>query len=337
MAEETNLATARATDAPDDEDATKAELQRRMEQARETITQTVTEIKDTVTNQYQSVRETITETLDWREQFRKRPVAWSVGALSVGFVTGYCLASTFKGEGRGREGYPTYEESDVWNVGAPLASAAYSAGTRGGGSSASTGSPNRSYASQAITGGSYGSTEYDDASQTEDYDEDFSTSLDRGRTAKEEEPSGPSLMERFKETKAFDRLQGEVSKLGDRFIDQLSTVGQEVVLPALFGKIKELFGVDLSGQKQPGQAGGGRTQAAAAGASSTSSSASSASSSLASASRGSQAEGVSDMGGLSYGTSENRAYGSSSEAGRDDYGRSSSGGSTASDPNRNQQ
>lgn len=334
MAEETNLATARATDTPDDEDATKAELQRRMEQARETITQTVTEIKDTVTNQYQSVRESISETLDWREQFRKRPVAWSVGALSVGFVTGYCLAATFKGEGGGREGYPTYEESDVWNVGAPLASAAY-AGKRSSSTSGdrTAGSPARSYASQAITGGAYGSTEYDEADQTDDYEEELSTNLYKSETAAAaEQPSGPSLMERFKETKAFDRLQGEVSKLGDRFIDQLSTVGQEVVLPALFGKIRELFGVDLSGEKQQGHEGGGRARAAAAGASSSSSSSAS---SLASASRGSQTEGVSDMGGLSYGTSENRPYGGGTEAARDDYGRSSS--SAASDPNRNQQ
>jgi hypothetical protein len=288
-----------------------------------------------VTNQYQSVRESISETLDWREQFRKRPVAWSVGALSVGFMTGYCLAATFKGESGGREGYPSYEESDVWNVGAPLASAAY-AGKRSSSTSGdiTASSPSRSYASQAITGGSYGSTEYDEADQGEDYDEEFSTSLDRGATAKAEEPSGPSLIERFKETKAFDRLQGEVSKLGDRFIDQLSTVGHEVVLPALFGKIKELFGVDLSGQKQAGQERGGRSQAAAAGASSSSSSSSTSASSLASASRGSQSEGVSDMGGLSYGTSENRAYGGS-EAARDDYGRSSD--SNASDLNRNQQ
>ena len=88
------------------------------------------------------------------------------------------------------------------------------------------------------------------------------------------------------------------------------------MLPALFGKIKELFGVDLSNEQKQGHEGGGRTQAAAAGASS--------SSSAASASRGSQAQGVSDMGGLSYGTSENRAYGGSQDASHDDYGRSSS-------------
>jgi hypothetical protein len=325
MAEETTLATARSLDTSDDDEVTKAELQRRMEQARETITQTVTEIKDTVTNQYQSVKESISETLDWREQFRKRPVAWSVGALSVGFVTGYCIAATVKGEGSSRRaGYPSYEESDVWNVGTTPAPA-YAAGVSSGAASPAS----RTY---AVAGGAHGSTEYaqqDRAAGKIDYiegaaDEQSDHAVVRAgesATKEEEQPSKPGLMERFKETKAFDRLQDEVAKLGDRFIDQLSTVGQEVVLPALFGKIKELFGVDLSNeQKQGGREAGNRTQAAAAGASSSSSS------SAASASRGSQAQGTSDMGGLSYGTSENRAYGTSQDASHDDYGRSTGGG-----------
>jgi hypothetical protein len=318
MAEDTTLATARAAETADDEEISKAELQRRMEQARETITQTVTEIKDTVANQYQSVKETINETLDWREQFRKRPVAFSVGALSAGFIVGYSLAAAFKGGGNDRDDYPSYEESDVWNVGAPLASAA-SAGRRG---RAHPGAAERSYAAQAITGGAYGSTEYAEDSQTEYAD----IATDGASQDAEEEPSGPGLIERFKETKAFDRLQGEVSKLGDRFIDQLSTVGQEVVLPALFGKIKELFGVDLSGRKQASE-GKGRARSAAAGATPSSSSA------------GSQTKSaVSDMGGMSYGTSENRGYNSSES--RDDYGRSSSSdaaGGSASDTNRGPQ
>src|SRR5215210_2293115 len=104
MAEERNLATVRAPESTD-EDVTKEELQRRMEEARESITQTVTEIKDTVANQYQAVRETVTEALDWREQFRKRPLAFSVGALSVGFIVGYSIAGTFKGDG-------SYDESE---------------------------------------------------------------------------------------------------------------------------------------------------------------------------------------------------------------------------------
>jgi ElaB/YqjD/DUF883 family membrane-anchored ribosome-binding protein len=285
MAENTILATARAADTPDDEEATKAELQRRMEQARETITQTVTEIKDTVANQYQSVRETINETLDWREQFRKRPVAFSVGALSVGFLVGYGLAGVVKGDGGERAGYPSYDETDVWNVGAPLA-----AGRAGGQASATA----RSYASQAITGGAYGSTEYSQADAGEASQPSEAGALstadesNASEVAQAEQPTGPSLYERFKETKAFDRLQDEVSKLGDRFIEQLSTVGQEVVLPALFAKLKDLIGVDLSGKKQQGQQRPvGRTQSASA----------SPSSSLADASRGgTQEKIVSDLG-----------------------------------------
>jgi hypothetical protein len=76
------------------EDPTKAELQRRMEEAREDISQAVEGIKDTVTEQYESVKETVVETLDWREQFRKHSVAWSLGALAVGYVVGTGLAAS---------------------------------------------------------------------------------------------------------------------------------------------------------------------------------------------------------------------------------------------------
>jgi hypothetical protein len=309
MAEDRTLEIARATDTADDDDLTKEQLQRRMEQARENITQTVTEIKETVVNQYESVRETINETLDWREQFRKRPVAWSVGALSVGFLTGYCIAGTVKGSGSSRSDYPSAEETDVWNVSSAPAPARLQ-------SSRATSSPAQAFAAQSIAGGAYGSTEYD-AGQA-----DSASALSTGGSETAvEQPSGPSLLDRFKETKAFDRLQDEVSKLGDRFIDQLSTVGQEVVLPALFGKIKELFGVDLSNEQQQGQStGGGRARAAAAGASS--------SSSLADASRGgSQAGAVSDMGGMSANAGGSSRSGGGSDASRDDYGRSNAAGS----------
>jgi hypothetical protein len=310
MAEDRTLAIARATDTTDDDDLTKEELQRRMEQARESITQTVTEIKDTVVNQYESVKETINDTLDWREQFRKRPVAWSVGALSVGFLTGYCIAGTVKGSGSSsREGYPSPEETDVWNVGSSPAPAR----SQRMAESRTTSSPGRAFAAQAVSGGAYGSTEYNEG----EADESSALSTSGGDAA-EEQPSGPSLLDRFKETKAFDRLQDEVSKLGDRFIDQLSTVGQEVVLPALFGKIKELFGVDLSNEQKGQATVGGRARAATAGASSSASS-------LADASRGGSQTGVaSNPGGSSADTGRERSAGGS-DASRDDYGRSGAG------------
>jgi hypothetical protein len=78
------------------EETAKASLQRQMEEARESISETVTEIKDTVVDQYQSVKESVANTLDWQEQFRSHPVAWSLGALSVGYVIGSSIAASFK-------------------------------------------------------------------------------------------------------------------------------------------------------------------------------------------------------------------------------------------------
>ena len=79
------------------DEATKAELQRRMQETRESIAETVEEIKDTVEEQYASVKETVTGLLDWREQFHKDPIAWSVGALAAGFALGYTLGQASKG------------------------------------------------------------------------------------------------------------------------------------------------------------------------------------------------------------------------------------------------
>ncbi len=92
MAEERTLGLARANDLTAEEPS-KQELQRRLDEARDSISHTVTEIKESVANQVQAVK----ETLDWREQFKKRPVAWSAGAVGVGFLVGYGLAAMVKG------------------------------------------------------------------------------------------------------------------------------------------------------------------------------------------------------------------------------------------------
>src|SRR5215204_907150 len=94
MAEERTLGLARAHEHTTGEEPSKEELQRRMGEARDSISNPVTEIKETVANQVQAVK----DTLDWREQFKKRPVAWCAGALGIGFATGYCIASYTKGD-----------------------------------------------------------------------------------------------------------------------------------------------------------------------------------------------------------------------------------------------
>jgi hypothetical protein len=254
-----------------------------MEEARESITQTVTEIKETVTNQYYSVKETVSDALDWRHHFRQRPIAFSVGALSAGFLVGYGLAGALKGGGGGSTDYPSYEESDVF-ARTRATPARYEEDYDEEISHISL--PEESYAAQATTGGLSETSEYERASSSE-------------------EQQKPGLFERFKETSAYDRLQTEVASLGDRFIEQLSSTAQNVVLPSLFNKIKELFGVDLSNQQgQQAQGGGSRTQTGASGSSSQATNAQAAG---ASASRSSSSS--------AYGTSENRGYGSQSSEG----------------------
>ena len=118
MAEERNLATARAPEiVRDDDEPTKDELQRRMEEARDSISQTVNEIKETVTNQYENVRETISQSLDWREQFRRRPGAFAVGAVGVGLILGYSVGGVAFGDdddlaGRYYEAEGEYGDND---------------------------------------------------------------------------------------------------------------------------------------------------------------------------------------------------------------------------------
>jgi len=304
MAEEGTLGQARASGERDEEEPSKEELQRRMEEARESITQTVTEIKETVTNQYYTVKETVSDALDWRYHFRQRPIAFSVGALSVGFLVGYSVAGALKGNGESGEGYPSYEESDVYaRTGAsPSKDIEYDEEER------HTAFHGHSYAAQPITDNLSGeSSDYASSSSPEaelsasDYRPQRGGSYNYS-AAREEEDQGeqkPGLFERFKGTTAYDRLQTEVSSLGDRFIDELSSTAHKVVLPALFNKIKEMFGVDLSGkQGQQAQGSVETKQTNTAGAQSTNAQAASASAASAS--------------GSSYATSENQGYGSQS-------------------------
>ncbi|MGB7922249.1 MAG: hypothetical protein WCF57_03290 [Pyrinomonadaceae bacterium] len=265
MAEERNLGVARATDTAD-EDATKAELQRRMEEARESITQTVTEIKDTVTNQYQAVRQSVTEALDWREQYRRRPVAWSVGALSVGFIVGYSLGGAFTGDGYDDEDdYLSYEEDDE-------VSGTVSSGIRTAYQSTPAARSASASRSSVSSGPSYVASSYGQATATpapqSAVASSYSADAQSGGSEAEEEDK-PGLLDRFKETRAYDRLQEEVSTLGDRFIDELSKVGTTVVLPLIFTKIKDMFGVDLANKQQGAGGTGARATGTSAAAAST--------------------------------------------------------------------
>jgi hypothetical protein len=311
MADEVNYGTARATDPDDTEELSKAELQRRMEEARESISQTVAEIKDTVVNQYQSVRETVAETLDWREQYRKRPIAWSLGALGVGLIVGYAVGGAFGGDD-GEYDYDEQrralspEDTRIFNM--PPSSLEHS----------SYAAP-RSYAAQAITGGAYGSSAYAGSGVETEYDEQRAAppaarggyssggGSETEQQQEEEAEQGPGLLERFRETKAYDRLQQEVSTLGDRFIEELSKTAQTVILPALFSKVKDLFGVDISGRKSPQGGRGGSSGGGDRGGSESASNAGAGYGDGMSTSGG--GAGAATSGSSSYATSANQPYG----------------------------
>jgi hypothetical protein len=207
MAEERSLGLARAREA-DSGEPSKEELQRRMDEARDSISNTVTEIKENVTQQYENVK----DALDWREHFKKQPVAWSLGAAGVGFFVGYGIAAAIRGEEREESDYR--DRDDVHFASSPA----------------------RSLTGQPIT------------------HETISAASATASAPAEPADEGPSMLERFKETSAYERLSKEAGSLGDRLLDELSTTAQQVVLPALLKKIKNWIGVDLS-DKTPSMGG----------------------------------------------------------------------------------
>ena len=203
MAEERTLGLARAQDYSSEEPS-KEELQRRLDETRDSISQTVTEIKETVANQVQAVK----DTLDWREQFKRRPVAWSAGALGVGFLTGYCIAATFKGDD-----YDRYSSAiDRY------------------------GEESKSYAAQPVLGGMSAAA----MSSPGLGSPSLGTRLGNGK-----HDHGPGILERVTNTQAYERVRDEAANIGSAFVQELSNTAKQVVLPALITSLRNFIGGHL--------------------------------------------------------------------------------------------
>ncbi len=84
-----------------DEVPSKKQLQQQMARTRESVAETVEEIKETVNEQVAVAKQTVAGVLDYREQFQKEPLVWSLGALSAGFALGYTMGYAHK-ETKGR-------------------------------------------------------------------------------------------------------------------------------------------------------------------------------------------------------------------------------------------
>ena len=69
----------------------KQQLQKQMEKTRQSVSETVGDIKETVNEQIAVAKQTVTGVLNYREEFQKEPLVWSLGALSAGFALGYTM------------------------------------------------------------------------------------------------------------------------------------------------------------------------------------------------------------------------------------------------------
>jgi hypothetical protein len=87
------------------QDPSKRELQRQMQQTRESLAETIDEIKETVEQEYNAAKQTVSGVLDYREQFKNEPLVWSLGALSAGFALGYTVGYAHKNT-KGRKQSP---------------------------------------------------------------------------------------------------------------------------------------------------------------------------------------------------------------------------------------
>ena len=72
------------------------ELQRKIGQTRDSLRTTVEAIQDKAEQQYEAVKQTASDVLDYRDEFQKEPVVWSLGALSAGFALGHTLGYAHK-------------------------------------------------------------------------------------------------------------------------------------------------------------------------------------------------------------------------------------------------
>lgn len=98
---------AKKTTAKVEVEPSKEQLQRQMARTRESLAETVGEIKETVEQQVDIVKEGVSGVLNYREEFQKDPLVWSLGALSAGFALGYTIGYAHKNTKGGKRSQAT--------------------------------------------------------------------------------------------------------------------------------------------------------------------------------------------------------------------------------------
>ena len=88
---------------PDAKEPSKRDLERQMDKTRESMAETIGEIKQTVEQEVAAAKQTVSGVLDYREQFKNEPLVWSLGALSAGFALGYTVGYAHKNSKGGKQ------------------------------------------------------------------------------------------------------------------------------------------------------------------------------------------------------------------------------------------
>jgi hypothetical protein len=189
-----------------DEEFLRDEIRPRLEEARESVGEAVSEIKEAAVQGYASVKDAVAD-FDWRDEVKKRPVAWSLGALGIGLLAGCAISAATKRAHDG-EGNRRYVPSE------PHANAAH----------------------PIIGEVHHSATERPPAS---------------ARVVSEKQRA-PATIEKAKERGASDRVRHELGSLRDRFIDEVSTIAHQVLLPALIRKIREAISTNVSDKRTSG-------------------------------------------------------------------------------------
>jgi hypothetical protein len=188
-----------------DEEFLRDEIRRRLEETRESVEEAVSEIKEAAVQGYASVKDAVGD-FDWRDEVKKRPLVWSLGALGLGLLAGYAIAGATK---RAHDG----EEKRRYVPSEPQANA----------DRPTTDEPHSSAAEEPPA---------------------------PARVAAEKK-RGPAMTEKSKERGASDRVRQELGSLRDRFIDEVSTIAHQVLLPALIRKIREAISTNVSDKRTP--------------------------------------------------------------------------------------
>lgn len=181
-----------------DDEATE-NLLHRVKGARDYVAETATGVKETlaakyddvkegVGAKYEAMRDKLAETVAVRavrNQVRKRPVALSAGALSVGALVGYMI------------------------------------------------------------GGAFGDRRRGDHENGYDGD-DYRPAARSSRMTSSRKAHKPSLLNRLKQTRMYDKFTTEAAHIGGSLVDELSHKAQTVLLPAVFGKVESALGSSRS-------------------------------------------------------------------------------------------